>query len=243
MDWVRRELDAYELSQPDVAPREMVAVVDCVFFGRTMGYLVVRDPYLKENVYWHEIASETLEEYLYARDTLEAQGFVIQAIVADGKPGLKPIYKDIPIQMCHFHQQAIIRRYITTRPKLEAGKELKELVKNLGKYCEKCFARELATWHRKWHEFLNERTLNPETNKRPFTHKRLRSAYRSLKTNLPYLFTYKKHPELHMPNTTNGLEGLFAYLKELVRVHRGIKPGLKRKIIKTILQKAIRKPN
>ncbi len=214
----------------------MVAVVDCVFFGRTMGYLVVRDPDEKENVYWYEIARETTREHWYAREVLEAQGFVIKAVVADGKPGLKLLYKDIPIQMCHFHQQAIIRRYITTRPKLEAGKELKELVKKLGDYCEKCFARELATWHRKWREFLNERTLNPETNKRPFTHKRLRSAHRSLKTNLPYLFTYKRYPELDIPNTTNGLEGLFAYLKELVRVHRGIKPDLKRKIIETILQ-------
>lgn len=234
--WIRKELRAYELPQGDIAPREMVAVVDCVFFGRTLGYLVVRDPNGKENVNWSEIASETLREHRYARDTLEAQGFVIKAIVADGKPGLKPIYKDLPIQMCHFHQQAIIRRYITTRPKLEAGKELKELVKNLAKSDGKCFAHKLAAWHRKWREFLNERTLNPETNKKPFTHKRLRSAHRSLKANLPYLFTYKKYPKLHIPNTTNGLEGSFAYLKELMRVHRGIKPDLKRKMIETILQ-------
>lgn len=214
----------------------MVAVMDCVFFGRTSGYLVVRDPHLKENVYWLEIERETLDEYQCARDTLESLGFEIQAVVTDGKPGLKPLYKDLPMQMCHFHQKAIITRYLTRRPRLEAGIELRELMHGLCDANETTFALELEAWHEKWHEFLAERTTNPETGKWHFTHKRLRSAYRSLKTNLPFLFTYKRHPELGIPNTTNGLEGSFAYLKELVRVHRGLKADLKRKIIDSILQ-------
>jgi hypothetical protein len=40
-----------------------------------------------------------------------------------------------------------------------------------------------------------------------------------------------------MPNTTNSLDGCFAYLKELVRVHRGVNKVLKRKIIQEILTK------
>ena len=210
--------------------------MDCVFFGRESGYLVVRDPHRKRNVYWSEIERETLDEYQCARDTLESLGFEIQAVVADGKPGLKPIYKDIPIQMCHFHQKAIITRYLTRRPRLDAGIELRELVHGLGESDEECFALELTAWHDKWREFLAEKTVHPETEKWHYTHKRLRSAYRSLKTNLPYLFTYQRHPELNIPNTTNGLEGSFSYMKELVRVHRGIKPDLKRKMIDTILQ-------
>ena len=217
--------------------------MDCVFFGRTRGYLVVRDPHRRENVYWSEINRETLDEYRFARDTLESQGFVIQAVVADGKPGLKPLYKKLPIQMCHFHQKAIITRYLTRRPKLQAGIELRELVHNLCDADEKSFTNKLANWYDKWNKFIAEKTINHETGKWHYTHKRLRSAHRSLKTNLPYLFTYRKYPELNIPNTTNGLEGSFAYLKELVRVHRGIKPELKRKIIESILQKAIRKPN
>jgi hypothetical protein len=214
----------------------MVAVMDCVFFGRTRGYLVVRDPHRRENVYWSEIKSETLDEYRCARDTLEFQGFVIQAVVADGKPGLKPLYKKLPVQMCHFHQKAIITRYLTRRPKLQAGIELRELVHGLCYSNEKDFTLGLEAWHEKWCDFLKERTTNLETGKWHYTHKRLRSAHRSLQANLPYLFSYKKFPELNIPNTTNGLEGSFAYLKELVRVHRGIKPDLKRKIINSILQ-------
>ena len=55
--------------------------MDCVFFGRASGYLVVFDPVRKINVYWSEIKSETLAEYRCARDTLEVLGFEIQAIV------------------------------------------------------------------------------------------------------------------------------------------------------------------
>ena len=70
-----------------------------------------------------------------------------------------------------------------------------------------------------------------------YTHKRLRSAYRSLKSNMPYLFTYQRHPELSIPNTTNTLDGLFAHLKDHVRVHRGIKSDIKDKIILDFLAK------
>jgi len=70
---------------------------------------------------------------------------------------------------------------------------------------------------------LKEKTVNPETNKWFYTHKRLRSVYRSLKTNLPYLFTYQKYPELNIPNTTNSLDGTFSNFKSLPRIHRGLK--------------------
>jgi hypothetical protein len=89
----------------------------------------------------------------------------------------------------------------------------------------------------KWSFFLKERTSDPLAGKWFYTHKRLRSAYRSLKINLPYLFTYQKYLKLNIPNTTNSLDGCFAYLKELVRVHRGINKTLKRKIIQEILTK------
>jgi hypothetical protein len=113
---------------------------------------------------------------------------------------------------------------------------LRNLGHEIGQLDEQSFTEKLQSWHSTWHVFLAERTINPETGKWHYTHKRLRSAYKSLKSHLPYLFTYQKYPHLNIPNTTNGLEGSFSYLKELVRVHRGVKPDLKRKIINAILQ-------
>ena len=57
---------------------------------------------------------------------------------------------------------------------------------------------------------LNERTVNEETGESCYTHKKLRSAYLSLKPNLDYLFTFEAHPALGIHNITNLLDRLFA---------------------------------
>ena len=99
IDWVRKELRAYKLPASVITPTKIVAVMDCVFFGRANGYLVVRDPHRKCNIYWSEIHRETLDEYRCARDILKSLGFDITAVVADGKPGLKH-FSRIPIYRC-----------------------------------------------------------------------------------------------------------------------------------------------
>lgn len=89
--------------------------------------------------------------------------------------------------MCQFHQIAIIRRYLTTKPKHLASQELLALTKTLTTTNQEVFANNLATWHDKHKDYLNERTVNDD-GKSWYTHKRLRSAYHSLQRNLPYLF-------------------------------------------------------
>jgi len=98
---------------------------------------------------------------------------------------------------------------VTNNPKLEAGKEILELIKTLPKTNEVDFTKNFNIWCDKWKDFLNEKTFNPETKKSPYTHKKLRQARGSIKKYLPHLFTYKKYPELNIPNTTNSLDGFF----------------------------------
>jgi len=178
---------------------------------------------------------ESISEYQKGREIIEKQGFKIKAVVLDGRPGVRNLFMDIPIQMCHFHQKQIVLRYLTRNPKLEASIELKQIIQSLSRTREPEFTQELMAWHDKWNNFLKERTVDPITGKWHYTHKRIRSAYRSLKTNLPYLFTYQRYPELNMPNTTNSLDGSFAHLKEKVGIHRGLREPIKRKIIEQIL--------
>lgn len=92
-----------------------------------------------------------------------------------------------------------------------------------------------ADWHNKWDKFLKEKTFRQPTKKWNYTHKRLRSAYRSLKTNLPFLWTWYDNPELKIPNTTNSLEGIFPNLKTKLRVHAGLKIHRKIKFINEYL--------
>jgi len=167
---------------------------------------------------------------------MEEAGFTIQAIVLDGKPGVRKVFSDIPVQMCHFHQKKIIERYLTSRPKLEASMELKTITATLTKTNEEIFNKQLSEWHEKWKNFLKEKTTDPETGKWHYTHKRLRSAYSSLKKNLPYLFTYQRYPKLNIPNTTNSLDGYFNSLKSKLNVHRGLSRKRAKKVVIELLK-------
>lgn len=220
-----------------VPPQPIVVVADSTFFKRMFGLCVFRSPHLKKNLYWNEIIYETIDVYRRGRYELENMGFTIQAAVLDGRPGVREVFNDIPVQMCQFHQKMIVNRYLTTRPKLEASIELREITLGLCKSNEKNFTKALNDWYEKWQDFLKEKTIDPLTGRWFYTHKRVRSAYRSLKTNLPYLFTYLKYPELNIPNTTNSLDGSFSQLKELTRIHRGLNKEMKRKVIDEILGK------
>jgi hypothetical protein len=138
--------------------------------------------------------------------------------------------------MCQFHQVAIIRRYITKNPKLAASIELKELVLLLKQTDKESFQSGLNDWYTKWESFINERTINPESGKSHYTHKRLRSVYRRLMTNLPWLFTWYDYIGLNIPNTTNAIDGHFSDLKNKLRKHNGLSITRKKKFIDGFLK-------
>ena len=98
------------------------------------------------------------------------------------------------------------------------------------------FVGALGLWFEKWRSFLNERTITPTTNKSTYSHKRLRSAYNSLKNNLFWLFTWYDHYELKIPNTTNAIDGYFAGLKNKLRNHNGLSLERKKKFIDEFLK-------
>ncbi|KLD98377.1 hypothetical protein AA20_08790, partial [Aliarcobacter butzleri L348] len=123
-------------------------------------------------------------------------------------------------------------RYITLHPKLEASQELKKIMTRLKYSDEIRFTKALDIWYIKYKDFLNEITIHPDSGKYSFTHKKLVSAYTSIRNNLPYLFTYKNYKKLNLSNTTNLIEGgVFSPLKILIKIHRGLSKSLKLKIV------------
>lgn len=210
-------------------------VIDTTYFGKTFGVMLFRCAYSKQNLLYKFVLKETVALYLEGIRELEEQGWEILGIVCDGKRGLIHALHIFPVQMCQFHQTQIITRYLTRRPRLQASRELREIVKLLTKTDAASFTYWLEQWHLKWRDFLKEKSFNPETGATFFTHKRLRSAYFSLRTNLPYLFTCEKYIKLGIPNTTNSIEGFFSHLKEKTRVHRGLKIKRKIKLIQELL--------
>ena len=210
--------------------------MDTTYWGHSFGVMLFKDSITKENLLKYYVKNESNALYHKGIKELKEKGNRIKAIVCDGRRGLLNSFNGIPIHMCQFHQAAIIRRYITKNPKLPASIELKKIVRLMSKTDKESFEGALNEWFEKWEKFLNERTLNEETGKSFYTHKRLRSAYRSLKTNLKWLFTWYDNIELNIPNTTNAIDGHFADLKNKLRNHNGLSITRKKKFIDRFLK-------
>ena len=228
MRTIQRKIDSYQVIIPGKEPRVVIVLMDTTYWGNNFGVMLFKDFYTRENLLKYDVKSETNSLYIQGVNELQSKGFRVTAIVCDGRRGLLQSFGKIPVQMCQFHQVAIIRRYITKKPKLRAPIELKEFVAMMKMTDKDSFEGGLKLWYTKWESFLNERTTNPETGKSHYTHKRLRSAYRSLKTNAEWLFTWYNNMELKVPNTTSAIEGHFPDLKNKLRNHNGL--SLKRKM-------------
>ena len=210
--------------------------MDTTYWGTNFGVMLFKDSITKENLLKFYVKYETNALYKKGIEELKEKGFDIIAIVCDGRRGLINSFPDIPVQMCQFHQAAIIRRYITKNPRLPASIELRDIVSVMTQTDKESFNGALKLWHNRWKSFLNERTVNEETGRSHYTHKRLRSACRSLKTNLPWLFTWYDNIELNIPNTTNAIEGNFSDLKNKLRNHNGLSIDRKKKFIDGFLK-------
>lgn len=233
---IQRRIDKVEISKRIKKPRKVIILMDTTYWGRNFGVMLFKDSLTKENLLKYYVKHETNALYITGVNELKSLGFQISAIVCDGRKGLIQSFKDVPVQMCQFHQSAIIRRYLTKKPKLKAAQELMEVVDLMKQTDKESFVGALQLWFEKWEDFLNERSTNTVTNKTFYTHKRLRSAYRSLKNNLPWLFTWYDYIELKIPNTTNAIDGHFADLKNKLRNHNGLFKQRKMKFIDEFLK-------
>jgi hypothetical protein len=215
-------------------------IMDATFFSRCDGVLVCRAN--GRNLYWKELSSEKVEHYIQCVAVLEAAGFRFKSFTIDGRKGvrmaLQKRYPEIPVQQCQFHQIQTISQKLTRRPKLQAGKELRSLARTLTTTTRKTFTVALEQWHERWGGFLKERSFSTDRKRQwRYVHERLRSAYFSLRRNLPWLFTNLDHPKLSIPNTTNSCDGSFSHWKNKVILHRGIRKQRRKQMVDYLLER------
>jgi hypothetical protein len=232
---IQRKIDAVDTKRHTTFPSVVNVLMDTTYFGRKLGVMVFKDSISGQILYKLYVRQETNRLYLSGIEEISRRGIQVQAITCDGRKGLMQLFDGIPVQMCQFHQIAIIRRYLTKKPKLEAGKELWGHVMLLTKTDKESLEGGLEAWHNKWESFLNERKKDANGKNR-YVHKKLRSAYRSLKTNLPWLFTCYDNISLQIPNTTNAIDGHFADLKNKLRNHNGLSTARKKKFLDEFLK-------
>lgn len=234
---VKKLFDQYKSPVKTHHPRAINIVTDATYFGErkedsTWCVAVVRDPLKKENLVWQFAHTETTYLYSCLRAKLENEGYVILSVTADGFPGIYSAFHDIPFQMCHVHMERLVVKGTTKNPQTEAGVVLLALVRTLHRTNKKTFNKRLDMYVEKYRNFLNEKTTNPISSERYWTHKELRAAVMSLIRFRHYLFTYEQNKNI--PKTTNSLEGHFSHTKEIVAVHRGLSRPQKEKVLNSI---------
>lgn len=213
-------------------PEKANIIMDTTYFGRGFGVMVLMDSISRQALFVGEVKHESNALYAEALSSLQEKGVGIQSIVCDGRKGLLQLFPEIPAQLCQFHQVKTVSRYLTRNPKTAAGKSLWQLTLTLKDSSKADFQRALQAWFEQHKGFLNERTVNEESGRSHYTHRKLRSAYLSLKRHLDYLFTFEAHPDLGIHNTTNLLDERFADLKRKLGCHHGMKRENKVRFIK-----------
>ncbi len=208
--------------------------IDATFFGREYGFLVFHD--CRKVIYFKEIKTESVKDFREGINALKAANYRILSVTVDGRRGyinnIRKLLRNIPIQMYLFHQKAIIRRYITDRPRSRLGKELKELMHHLCKSeSHQEFIDQFYRLKDQYHYFLQQRNELGH-----YKHNALRASFRSIDSNMPYLFTYSDHKSSNIPPTINHLEGLFGHLKERIKIHRGLDKNRKKKAVRFLLK-------
>jgi len=231
---IQKKLDQYKFISPEVQPREIILLMDTTYFWN-FWIMVFKDYESKKVIKYKIVKNENNADYKNWVKKLQEEWWIIKAIVCDWRKWLLTWFPNIPTQMCNFHQVAIIRRYITKKPKLEANKYLKWLSELLVNTDKETFSYYLDIFWEYYKDFLNEKALWKDW-KMHYIHKRTRSAYKSLKNNLKFLFTWYDYIwVIDIPNTTNWLEWLFWNIKPKVILHRWLKKERKIKLILTLL--------
>ena len=173
---IKRLLDSYKAPQKIHTPRHVHIVVDGTYWGErkeatSWCSVVARDPYTQENLWWMFTKTETTSCYRTMRNDLESLGYTILSVTGDGFGGIREAFSGIPFQMCHVHMERIIIRGTTRNPQTDAGIVLLALVRTLGDTDSHTFRTRLKLYLRQYGDFLNERTINPATHTKEWTHK------------------------------------------------------------------------
>lgn len=230
---IQRDLQGMRFVQKISKNKDVTIQMDTTYWGRNFGLMVIKDA-LRNKILWHKyVRYESIRDYMEGIDWLKVHGFKIYGAVIDGIRGLSNALYPIPTQMCQYHQILITRRYLTQDPDVVASKELLNLVKDITKMDKESFTGAFDEWYERNKDVLNERVSDKRIKRKtpPYMRPKLRSAYLSLKRNMPLLWTFYDHPETGLPNTNNALEGVFSDIKSKVRVHRGISKNNRKRLL------------
>ena len=213
---------------PQTGELHRVVYVDGIYLARDLVVLIASTD--EHVLSWYMARAETARAW----EALMAPIPAPDVVVADGGTGFaraaRAVWPGTRVQRCVFHAFCQVRRYTTSRPRLQAGIELYGLARELLRIGTlrqaEWWVERYMQWCGFWADFLEERSW--QDGRYGYTHERLRKARASLSRLVAQgtLFTYLD-PELTregpLPATNNRIEGgVNAQLRSLLRNHRGM---------------------
>jgi len=195
----------------------------------TSGFCLLNyfDDDLKYLQYYEIVKDENYRDFELGLRLLKSAGLNIVSITSDGDRGLimaiNEVFPGITHQRCIVHVQRMGLAYLTRFPKTIPGRELRLIVLDLHKISSHeeriVWVNKYRNWETTHHDFLNERNTFL-SDKNLFKHYDVRRVRTLVNNTIPHLFHYLDDPKI--PKSTNGLECRFSYLKNNLRIHRGL---------------------
>ena len=99
-------------------------------------------------------------------------------------------------------------RQIQRRLNGSFGQQLLAIANGMTHTDRESYEGALTEWFEHWNSYINERTTSDNVQSF-YTHRRLRTAARSLRRNMDVLWTFYTYPELKLPNTNNAMESFW----------------------------------
>lgn len=202
-------------------------IIDGTYFKNNFCVLNYFDNDLKHLQFYRLVERENFFRYAIDLKLLKQSGLNIISITSDGQKGLikavKQVFPEITHQRCVIHIQRMSLTYLTRFPKTKAGIDLRKLVKDLHKIDTRerkyLWIKKFNRWCVKYNKFLKEKSASL-SGRKWYTHKLLRRTRSLIKNALTDMFHYLN--DCQIPKSTNGLESRFSYLKNDLKIHRGL---------------------
>lgn len=224
--------------------KETVLVLDGLHISRECVVLIIFDSLSDKPMLWGFAKRENTFSWTDILDKVKTAGVSVRGIVSDGQKGLisavRAVFPNILHQRCLAHIVRLSLAWLTKNPRTEAGILLRKLVILLSKVKTKNEAENWTgsylKWQEKFNDFLKEKSVNPLTGRRWYTHRKLRAVNSLIKRALPNLFIFLDDPLI--PSTTNKVEGgINGPLAELLHRHRGTNIFRQKILVSTYLSK------
>lgn len=225
---------------PPVGVKRHTVMADGTYMAHGWCLIVAIDGNTGEVLDWQWCAHESKAAYTALFSRIPAPDVLVTDGLRGASAACREAWPGTRIQRCLVHVRRDTRVDLTSRPKLEAGRELKRLSDALARVHDAegavRWGEALNAWRMRWKAFVDERTYardepsDPRASRQEWwwTRGRLRRCYRRLerlfRDGVLFAFLDPKLPAgVPVPSTTNRLEGgVNSVVKRTLLMHHGL---------------------